>query len=37
MTGTENIRCEIRFQKEKHIYAEFPVNTRDFQKTASGR
>lgn len=32
MTGTENIRCEIRFQKEKHIYAEFPRNTKGFSK-----
>ena len=32
MTGTENIRCAIRFQKEKHIYAELPRNTKRFLK-----
>ncbi len=32
MTGIGNIRCEIQFQKEKHIYAEFPMNTEGFLK-----
>ena len=29
---TANIRCEIQFQKGKHIYAEFPVNEKGFSK-----
>ena len=29
---TENMRCEIQFQKGKHIYAEFPVNSKGFSK-----
>ena len=29
---SQTVRCEIQFQKGKHLYAEFPLNTSGFSK-----